>query len=287
MPTQNTVRKAVIPAAGFGTRLQPFTNYIPKELLPVGRKPVLGYVLDELQCAGIQDVLFIVSERKPQIQSFFGDEYYGESIDLPPLHCSYVVQTKQSGSGDAILYAEEWVAGESFVVAFGDSIIEAPEQGSAPLHRLLHTFEQQSAGAAILVEQIAREKVFRYGVVDPLEPKREYTKPFALRTIVEKPKVEEAPSNLVIAARFALNPVIFDTLRETPKDVRGELNLPDAICRLGEAGMPLWAVPIMQNEARRDIGNFETYFANFVRYALRDPEYGASIQKIVDLEAHK
>ncbi|MCX6378605.1 MAG: sugar phosphate nucleotidyltransferase [Armatimonadetes bacterium] len=258
MPTQNTVRKAVIPAAGFGTRQQPFTNYIPKELLPVGRKPVLGYVLDELQCAGIQDVLFIVSEK-----------------------------TKQSGSGDAILYAEEWVAGESFVVAFGDSIIEAPEQGSAPLHRLLHTFEQQSAGAAILVEQIAREKVFRYGVVDPLEPKREYTKPFALRTIVEKPKVEEAPSNLVIAARFALNPVIFDTLRETPKDVRGELNLPDAICRLGEAGMPLWAVPIMQNEARRDIGNFETYFANFVRYALRDPEYGASIQKIVDLEAHK
>ncbi len=291
MPTlnsmQTTVRKAVIPAAGFGTRLQPFTSYIPKELLPIGRKPVLGYVLDELQHAGIQETLFIVSDRKPQIQAFFGDEYRGDNSSLPPLRCSYVVQAKQSGSGDAILCAEDWVAGEPFVVAFGDSLIDALQEGSAPLRRLIAAFDQRSAGAAILVERIAREKVFRYGVVAPLEPREEYTEPFALRTIVEKPSVEEAPSNLVIAARFVLRPAIFSILRETPQDRRGELNLPDAICRLGEVGAPLWAAPILENEARRDIGNFETYFANFVRFALRDPEYGASIQKIAEIETRK
>lgn len=288
MPTYNlassSVRKAVIPAAGFGTRLQPFTTYIPKELLPIGRKPVLGYVLEELQHAGISEALFIVSDRKPQIEAFFGDEYQGENTRLPPVRCSYVVQTKQSGSGDAVLYAEEWAENEPFVVAFGDSLIDAPEEGSAPLRRLLSAFEQQGAGAGIVVERIAKEKVFRYGVVAPREPREAYTEPFEIRAIVEKPSVEEAPSDLVIAARFVLRPEIFAILRETPQDRRGELNLPDAICRLGETGAPLWAAPILEGEARRDIGNFETYFANFVRFALRDPEYGASVERVFEAE---
>ncbi len=248
---------------------------------------MLGYVLDELQHAGIEEALFIVSERKPQIRGFFGEEYRGENSELPPVRCSYVTQTQQSGSGDAVLFAEEWVSGEPFVVAFGDSIIDAPQEGSAPLKRVLSTFDQQSAGAVIVVEQIAREKVFRYGVVAPLEPQAAYTQPFALRTIVEKPSVEEAPSNLVIAARFALHPAIFTAIRATAIDKRNELNLPDAICTLCGESLPLWAVPLIENEARRDIGNFETYFANFVRFALRDPEHGATVRKVFESEADR
>lgn len=282
--TSTNVRKAVIPVAGFGTRLQPFTRYVPKELLPIGRKPVLGYVLDELQNAGIEEALFVVSPRKPQIREYFGDEYVGVNADLAPIRCSYVEQTKQSGSGDAVLHAEEWAGGAPFVVAFGDSLIDAQEEGSAPLRRLIAAFERHAAGAVLLAESIAREKVFRYGVVSPLEPRAEYAGPFALKGIVEKPNVEEAPSNLVIAARFVLDSAIFAVLRETPKDKRGELNLPDAICRLGDMGKPLWAVPLMEPEARRDIGNFETYFANFVRFALRDEEYGDAIRRVVEAE---
>jgi UTP--glucose-1-phosphate uridylyltransferase len=283
-PMNPTISKAVIPAAGFGTRLRPLTQAFPKELLPVGRKPVLAHVAEELRGAGITEALFIVSERKPQIRAFFGEEYDGGDASMPSLRCDYLIQTEQRGSGDAVLRAEEWVGEAPFVVAFGDCLMEAPDP-SEPLRRLIATHLTQNSGTSVLVEQVAWEKVSRYGVLDPETPLGDApTDPFPARNILEKPAPEDAPSNLVVAARFALQPRIFDILRRNELDARGELNLPDAMSRLRQEGLPLWAVPLRPGEARRDIGNFETFFAAFVRAALRDPEFGASVRAVVENE---
>ena len=285
-PKSKIITRAVVPAAGFGSRLRPLTDAIPKELLPVGRKTVLGHVLTELQCAGIAQVLFVVSERKPQIRACFGDSVAGDE-NLPPIRCEYAVQTEMRGSGDAVRLAEAWTEGESFVVAFGDCLIEAAENGAAPLRRLMEAHIAQEAASTVLVEAVAREKVSRYGVVAPQNALPEIaTEPFALRDLVEKPKIEDAPSRLAVAARFALSPLIFDALRRSEPDTRGEQNLPDAMRLLLREGGPTWAVPLRPGEARRDIGGFDTFFAAFVRAALRDPEAAhATRQAIAEVES--
>ena len=277
------IRKAVIPAAGLGTRLRPLTNAFPKELLPIGRKPVLAHIAAELRGAGITDALFIVSEQKPQIRSYFGDVYSGDETDsakerdLPPLRCSYAVQERQRGLGDALLYAEEWAAGSSFAVAFGDCMIDATDP-SAPLRRLLTAHSEYNAAATVLAETVARDKVFRYGVLAPEDPAASISDiPFPVKDIIEKPSPEQAPSNLVVAARWALSARIFHFLRQVEPDIRGELNLTDAVRALLAAGGSFWAAPLIAGEKRRDIGNFETFFTSFVRAALCDSEYGESV----------
>ncbi len=279
---KSKITRAVVPAAGLGTRLRPLTDAIPKELLPIGRKTVLHYVLAELQAAGIERVLFVVSERKPQIRACFGEDFAGDA-DLPPVHCEYAIQAAMRGSGDAVRLAEEWTAGESFVVAFGDCFIEGADNGAAPLRRLIATHLERDAASAVLVEAVERAKVSRYGVVAPLEvlPKPAM-EPFALRDLVEKPSVEEAPSNLVVAARFTLSPQIFDALNRSENDRRGEQNLPDAMRLLLREGGATWAVPLRPGEARRDIGSFDTFFAAFVRAALQDPEISAFVRNEID-----
>lgn len=279
------IDSAVLPAAGLGTRLRPLTHAFPKELLPIGRKPVLAHIVDELRAAGITRLLFIVSERKPQIRAYFGDELAGDSesgAERPSVRCDYVVQKEQRGLGDALLYAEEWVGNKPFVVAFGDCLIEAPEP-AAPLRRLIATHQEKQAAATVLVESVPWEKVSRYGVLAPENPQAGTgTEPFAAADIVEKPAQAEAPSNRVVAARYALHPDIFAALRSNPLDVRGELNVTDAVRALRQAGRPLWAVPLKAGEFRRDIGNFESFATTFVRAALRDPEFGEAVRRVFE-----
>lgn len=276
---KNSPRRAVLPAAGLGTRLRPLTQAFPKELLPVGRKPVLAHIATELLGAGITEALFVISERKPQIEQFFG-AVYQDDVTGAALHCSYVVQKEQRGLGDALLCAADWTGEEPFVVAFGDCLVDAPES-SAPLRRLLETHVRQGADATVLTEQVPLEKVFRYGVLAPAErqPERPIA-PFALADIVEKPAPQDAPSRNVVAARWILSPTIFDLLRRTPLDSRGELNLTDAVRTLKQEGGRLWAAPLLADEFRRDIGNFETFYAAFLRAALNDPEFGASARRV-------
>jgi len=276
--TGSCVSRAVVPAAGLGTRLRPLTQAIPKELLPIGREPVLAHVMAELCAAGITHVLFVVSERKPQIRGYFGDSYDVGS-GLPPLRCDYVMQSEQRGSGDAVLCAEEWVGKQPFVVAFGDCLIEAREAGG-PLRRLIATHIRQCAEAAVLVEVVDRSLVSRYGVVAPAGPlPPQPTESFALAGIVEKPSVAAAPSNLVVAARWTLQPSIFAALRRIRLNAPGELSIPDAVREL-PTGAACWAVPLRPGEARRDIGNMESFLTQFVRSALRDPECGARLRLI-------
>ena len=281
------IRRAVIPAAGLGTRLRPLTNAYPKELLPIGRLPVLAHIAAELQGAGITDALFIVSDQKPQIRSYFGEIYRSErtgDAEVEPLRCSYVTQQSQRGLGDALLYAESWAAGMPFAVAFGDCMMDAPDP-SAPLRRLLAVHAANGAGATVLAEAIPIENVFRYGVLAPESPRVSGDeRPFRVSDIVEKPSPDRAPSNLVVAARWALDPSIFEFLRQAPPDSRGELNLTDAVRALVSAGLPFWATPLFHDEKRADIGNYETFFASFIRAALRDSEHGESARRAASAE---
>jgi UTP--glucose-1-phosphate uridylyltransferase len=268
--------KAVVPAAGLGTRLRPLTRAIPKELLPIGREPVLAMVVAELRAAGVTRILFVISAQKPQIRAYFGDGMDGAD-GLPAVHFDYVVQPQQRGSGDALLCAADWVGEDPFVVAFGDCLIESPTPG-APLRRLIETHLSQGATATVLVEAVERHAVSRYGVVGPAHPIGDPAlEPFALADLVEKPPVETAPSNLVVAARLALQPAVLAALRAGAPDARGELNIPDAVRPLLLAGAPCWAVPLLPGEMRRDIGNMESFLTQFVRAALRDPDYGAKL----------
>lgn len=280
-----SIRIAVVPAAGLGTRLRPLTNAIPKEMLPVGREPVLAHIAAELRGAGITDALFVISDQKPQIRAYFGDEYVSHSSgdqairDAAPLRCHYVVQERQLGLGDALLKAEEWTGGSPFVVAFGDCLIDAPDP-SAPLRRLIAVHRERRADATVLAERIAKDRVFRYGVLSPAFPQAiDGAAAFLVNDIVEKPRPEDAPSDLVVAARWALDSSIFRYLKQIEADARGELSLTDAVRSLVQGGGSFWASVLPPGECRRDIGNFETFFASFIRAAMRDSEYGETARE--------
>jgi UTP--glucose-1-phosphate uridylyltransferase len=272
-PSPAPIRRAVVPAAGLGTRLRPLTYAFPKELLPVGRKPVLGYVMEELASAGITEVLFIVSEAKPQIRGYFG-EIFEATPGAEHVRCSYAIQEEQKGLGHAIALAEEWCAGSPFVVAFGDCIIESKAEWT-PLQRMVATHVSEGSAATTLVETVPLERVSRYGIVAPVAT-AEISSPtgFRLQDIVEKPVADQAPSQLAVAARWILNASIFAYLKRGALDERGEINLTDAVRMQMQEGQAACAVPLIGDEARRDIGNFGTFFSAFIRSALSDPEYG-------------
>jgi UTP--glucose-1-phosphate uridylyltransferase len=282
------IRKAVIPAAGLGSRLRPLTDALAKELLPVGRKPVLAHIAAELRGAGITDALLIISDRKPQIRAYFGDEAAGDDAGaLPPLKFTYAVQERQRGLGDALLYAEEWAAGSPFVVAFGDCMIEASDP-SSPLRRLLAAHAREQPAATVLAEEVAPAMVSRYGVLAPeLRAVADPGAAFRVTDIVEKPSPERAPSRMVVAARWVLESSIFRFLKETGPDQAGEIGLTGAVRAMLRAGHAVWAAPLLEGERRCDIGNFETFFNAFIRAAMRDTEFGASACRTVSEELER
>ncbi len=263
--------RAVIPAAGLGTRLRPITRVLPKELLPIGRRLLVDYVIDELRACGITQALFIVSQQKPQIRQYLGSVVGSDNDEHAALHIEYALQEEPQGSGHAVLCARDWAAGEPVAVVFGDCIIESNSH-RPPLARLIDTFSGNRASASILVETVSTENVHKYGIVNPAEGEDALgDAPFKLRDIVEKPSPQDAPSRRAAAARWVISAEVMDELAQTPVDARGEVNLPDAIKRVLYKGGSAWAVPLLADEARRDIGSPESYIEQFVRIALQEP----------------
>ena len=234
------IRKAVIPAAGLGTRMLPITKSMPKEMLPIVDKPVIHYVVEEAIKAGIDDILIITGKGKRAIEDYFDRsfelEFYlrekgkfeelkqieeiGEMVDI-----YYVRQKKPLGLGDAILHAEKHVNGEPFAVLLGDDIIVSEKPG---IKQLIEIAERKEA-PVIGVERVPWELVSRYGIVDG-EPLGDGV--YQVKHLVEKPSPQEAPSNVAIIGRYVLTPEVFDALRETPPGRGGELQLTDALQRL-------------------------------------------------------
>ena len=286
--------KAVIPVAGLGTRLLPATKSQPKEMLPVGRKPVVQYVVEELQQAGLTSILFVTGRGKSAIENHFDRDAElrralenGRKKDLlaaldyeeANVEFFYTRQGEQLGLGHAISLAEGHVRGAPFVIALGDSIIESRHEPSV-LRRLIDAFEQTGAAAAIAFEEVEPGDVVHYGIADPAE-----TLPglggdvFRVRGLIEKPSVAEAPSRLAIAGRYVVGSGIFDALRRTKPGKGGEIQLTDALRILLDDGQPIIGLRMREGERRHDIGNFESYFRSFLHFALRDPEHGERLRQ--------
>jgi UTP--glucose-1-phosphate uridylyltransferase len=264
---------AVVPVAGLGTRLAPLTRALPKELLPVGRTPVVGRVVEELAAAGIERVCFVTRRGKGAILDHFDDPDAAH-----PVSFLAVRQAVQRGLGDAVLCAEGTVSGP-FVVALGDAVLSAG--GGAPaaiVTRLGEAFDRHGAVAAIAVEEVPADAVSRYGVVAPRTQEGDGV--MVLDDLVEKPDAANAPSRWAVAARYVLDPAIFGALRATPPGSGGEVQLTDAIRALLRAGGTVVAVPLAAGEQRHDVGSPASYARAFLDLALDDPELGP------DLRAH-
>lgn len=283
--TVSSVRKAIIPVAGLGTRLLPVTKSQPKEMLPVGRKPAVQYIVEELEQAGIRDILLVTGRKKTSIEDHFdrdpdlmqrlaasGNQELVEMLNFAEADTAfyYTRQSTQAGNGDAVRLGRRFAGDEVFVVAFGDSIIRSAGRQSV-LERMIAVHLRQEASCTIAVEEVPADEAYKYGVV---QPKAGTGAEFEIADLVEKPVRGSAPSNLAIAARYVFAPDVFEALDLTMPGKGGEVWLADAIRILLKQGKRVYCVTLQEGEQRYDIGNFESYYKAFVDFALADERYG-------------
>ncbi len=269
------IRKAVVPVAGLGTRMLPLTRSVPKEMLPLGRKPAIHRVVDELAAAGIEHILFVTSSRKTAIEEYFVSG--GREGGPPPLDYAFARQDVPAGNGDAVRLGKAFAGSEPFVVAWGDAVIRSATEGSV-VRRMMETHARAHAACTIAVEYVPEDKVSRYGIV---KPRYESDTAFPIDDIVEKPAAETAPSRYAVSARYICGAGIFTALEETPRGRKGELWLADAIRSLLREGGPVWCVPLDTDSRRYDIGTPLTYWEAFADYALEDEADGTSFRELL------
>lgn len=258
-------------------------------MLPVGRKPIVQYVVEELVANGINQILFVTGRSKSSIENHFDSDPelvrtlqaanrqdLLNEVRFEDLKANffYTRQRMQNGLGDAVSCGRNFAGEQPFVLALGDSILGLHAQ-SRCVNRMVEVFEAERASCVVAVEEVPMDQVSHYGVVAPVDGTGEW---FRVKNLVEKPKPEVAPSNLAIAGRYVFSPLIFDLIDRVRPDKRGEIQLTDAIQMLCEEGKRVLAVKLAPNERRYDIGNFPSYFESFVEFALADPLYGAEFR---------
>jgi len=290
--TNDHIDIAIVPVAGLGTRLLPATKSQPKEMLPVGRKPVVQYVVEELTRVGMKRVLFITGPGKASIENHF--DLNGELIqtlresgkedllaelqyERATVQYFYTRQRQLLGLGHAVLCARSFVGNQPFVVALGDSIIGMHAESDV-VERMTRCYHERHAAAVIAFEEVPSHEVSQYGIAQPKTP-GEHDELFEILDLVEKPAVREAPSNLAIAARYVLSPGIFEALAHTKRGKGGEIQLTDAIRAVIRNGGKAYGVRLRPGERRYDIGNFQAYFEAFVEFALADPKFGPALRR--------
>jgi len=283
---------AVVPVAGLGTRLLPLTKSQPKEMIPIGRKPVVQYVVEELEQAGLRRILFITGRGKHAIEDHFdrdpellrllkksGKSNLLEELAFEEMDVSfyYIRQGEQLGLGHAVLQARDFSGDRPFVVALGDSIICNDSGTTNIVRRLIDCYSRTQAACVIAFEEVPAEEVSQYGIAQPAA----MGEVFPVADLVEKPAVGEAPSRLAIAGRYVLSPGIFAALEQTPPGKHNEIQLTDAIRLLLQRGEKVYGVRLAPGERRHDIGNFASYFRSFIEFALRDAEHGPALRTYV------
>ena len=273
------IRKAVIPAAGFGTRFLPATKACPKEMLPIVDTPTLQYIVDECVNSGVTEILIILGRNKNNICDHFDRSPELEELlrranktaelklitDIAYMaRCHYVRQKEMLGSGNAVLEAEAFIAGEPFAVLFGDDVVYNKPPQKPALAQLIEAYN--TTGKSIVgVQNVARQDAPKYGVIVPGAVKGRYTE---LTGIKEKPGLTELPSTLVSMGRFVFTPQIFDYIKDIKRRPNGEYYLTDAI----EAQAKTEGVFAYEFEGRRyDVGDKLGFIEANVEYALRDP----------------
>ena len=283
------VRKAVFPAAGWGTRFLPATKAQPKEMLPLVDKPIIQYAVEEAVAAGIEQVIIVTSSQKRAIEDHFDTSYELEHLleekgDIEMLrqirHISdlaqvtYVRQKEQLGLGHAVLVAKEVVGHEPFAVILSDDVVV----GDRPcIGQLIHAYDQTHA-SIVAVMEVPREDTQRYGVIagEEVEGALNHGRLHRVSRLVEKPKPEEAPSDLAIIGRYVLTPKIFDKLEQTQRGAGGEIQLTDAL----EALMQEQAVYGYAFEGTRyDAGTTMGWLKTSVEFALARPDMGPEFRE--------
>lgn len=273
------IKKAVIPAAGFGTRLLPATKSQPKEMLPIVDKPTIQYVVEEAVESGITDILMIIGKGKRAIEEHFDRNFELEAAlaekgkeellrqikhitELADIH--FVWQKELNGLGDAIRYARHHVGQEPFAVLLGDSILSSKDQ--VPITKQLMDIYDRYQAPVVALEAVDPHLVYRYGVIGGKEVEDRI---YRVEEFVEKPDVEDAPSNLVIAGRYVFTAEIFDYLDKVGRGKNNEVQLTDAMANMLKE-KEMYALHF--NGERFDVGNKLDFIKTNVRFGLERPE---------------
>ncbi|ABK14863.1 UTP--glucose-1-phosphate uridylyltransferase GalU [Methanothrix thermoacetophila] len=280
------IRKAVIPAAGQGTRFLPITRAQPKEMLPVVDKPVIQYVVEEAISSGIEDILIITGRGKRAIEDHFDVscelektllqkndaklyDQYRRISDLADIH--YIRQKEPRGLGDAILHAERHCDGEPFAVLLGDTIT-VPYNGSEPCTSQMIKFYKKYHSTIVAVERVPKNKIQDYGIIDGTLLEDGVYK---ITDIVEKPSPEVAPSDLGAIGRYILMPEIFDILRTIKPGHGGEIQLTDALKCCGDA------IGLVTRCRRYDIGDKISWMKSSLELALARDEFADELRRFM------
>lgn len=272
------ITKAVIPAAGLGTRFLPITKSMPKEMIPVVHKPVIHYVVEEAYLSGIKDILIITGKGKRAIEDYFDLEKnnfhndYLSRLDemLSRLNIYFVRQKGVKGLGDAIGHAEAFVGDESFAVLLGDTIT------IPPCIKALTSMYGKYGNSVIAIERVSREMIPNYGIVSTSDDILKDA--FVIDDLIEKPNPENAPSNLGIIGSYLLRPEIFDCIRSVIPDSKGEVQLTDALRILARKETVLGHI---YSGKRYDIGNKVDWLKANIELAISDHELGPHLEPFI------
>lgn len=280
------IRKAVIPAAGFGTRFLPETKAMPKEMLPIVDKPTIQYIVEEIKASGIDQILIISGHAKRAIEDHFDSSpeleqhlYESGKMDLlrevrkvASVKIHYTRQQYMRGLGDAILCAKDFIDGEPFGVILGDDVVYNAN-GEQALCQLMDQYEK-TGGTVIGCQVVKPEQVSSYGIVDGV--KTDDPNLLKVKDMIEKPSVEEAPSRFAALGRYVITPEVFDVLEQTKPGKGGEIQLTDALRVMAHNGS-VYAYNFTGK--RYDTGNKLGYLKATVEFALRRPDLGPQFRQ--------
>ncbi|APX02886.1 UTP--glucose-1-phosphate uridylyltransferase GalU [Arthrobacter sp. QXT-31] len=288
MTVGKSVRKAVIPAAGLGTRFLPATKAMPKEMLPVVDAPAIQYVVEEAISAGLDDVLMITGRNKRALEDHFdrapalertlelkGDQARLEAVQhasgLGPIH--YVRQGEPKGLGHAVLCGRQHVGDEPFAVLLGDDLIDERDE----LLTTMIEVQAETGGSVIALIEVEPSQISAYGCADISAVDGEgYVR---VNSLVEKPSVDEAPSNLAVIGRYVLHPAVFDVLEKTEPGRGGEIQLTDALQTLAAAeGEGAGVYGVVFRGRRYDTGDKLSYLKAVITLASERPEFGEDLK---------
>jgi UTP--glucose-1-phosphate uridylyltransferase len=286
MKPHRKIRKAVFPAAGLGTRFLPATKAQPKEMLPLVDKPIIQYVIEEAVASGLTSIIIVTGKGKNAIEDHFDVSYElerllaqrGQSDVLEQVRAisnmisvSYVRQGEQLGLGHAVLQARDLVGDEPFAVMLGDDIIDA----AVPCMRQMVNVFESYGGPVVAVQQVPQSEISAYGVIDGTA-EGDSGRLFRIRDMVEKPKAEDAPSDLAIIGRYILTPEIFEELENTPRGTGGEIQLTDGLRRLKQL-RTLYGYRF--EGTRHDAGNKLGFLKATVEFALKREDLGGPFRE--------
>ncbi|MES9824821.1 MAG: UTP--glucose-1-phosphate uridylyltransferase GalU [Candidatus Thiodiazotropha endolucinida] len=284
------IRKAVFPVAGMGTRFLPATKANPKEMLPIVDKPLIQYAAEEAEEAGVTSLVFVTGRNKRSIPDHFDKAYELESelkeagkttllqkvqnVLPADVSCIYLRQAEALGLGHAVLCAEPVVADEPFAVILADDLIRG-EDGVGAIAQMAKVYERYQC-SVILVEEVPQEETGKYGIV---EVENDDGETAIMTSIVEKPKPEDAPSNLAVVGRYILTPRIFELIKETGQGAGGEIQLTDAIAEL----LKYEKVRVYRVKGKRyDCGSKLGYLEATVEYGLSHQELGDDFRQYLN-----